>query len=66
MTNPTKFNLSEKIKFDETGNIGLFVEKDVKEFIRLLKEDIALEFEDDCHLDWLNIKIDKLAGEELK
>jgi len=68
MTNPTKFNLSEKIFRCETSRRGFIVinEEDVKEFIRLLKEDIALEFEGDSHLDWLNIKIDKLAGEKLK
>ena len=71
MTNPAEFNLSEKMKwaYSEEGFVnGLDVipVNDVKEFIKRLKEDIALEFEGDSHLDWLNIKIDKLAGEKLK
>lgn len=63
----TEFNLSEKIEmYDTTDEPPFFEEaiksKDVKEFIRLLKEKV---------IDWceeyenLNIEIDKLAGEKL-
>jgi UDP-glucose 4-epimerase len=63
-----EFNLSDKAMFN--GNKPLcFREDDVKEFIRLLKEELNdwKEIKDMCLTEWnvLEYKIDKLAGEEL-
>jgi len=54
----TEFNLSEKMK--DWVKPTYKEEKDVKEFIRLLKE----EFENNESLD-INETIDKLAGDKL-
>jgi hypothetical protein len=71
----TDFNLSEKAKEQQIscpdGRIGCLVyhfkrvysEEDVKEFIRLLKEEVKVSFE--VTTDYFNRVIDKLAGEEL-
>jgi len=56
MTNPTKFNLSEKIEGEDV--FKWISVADIKEFIRLLKEKIRLRS---------NVEIiDKLCGEKLK
>jgi hypothetical protein len=59
------FNLSEKelIFNDEDGFVdasGMYDEKEVKEFIRLLKEKF-----NECEMDGVVAYIDKLAGEKL-
>lgn len=58
------FVLSDKIRFDETGNIGLFMEKDVKEFIRRLKEEWIKWLSDENEYRF-DVMIDKLAGSKL-
>ena len=57
-----EFNLSEKIEFEGDGGVDWLKIKDVKEFIRLLKEKLRNFYGKNC--SWLN-EIDKLAGEEL-
>ena len=63
----SEFNLSEKIQMDsEYLDWEMLKIEDVKEFIRLLKE----EMNDDDSLDYstqveIERKIDKLAGEKL-
>ena len=63
----TEFNLSEKIGIPKLAVIPV---KDVKEFIRLLKEGLAQKIIDKnlADLDMIEILviIDKLAGEKLK
>ena len=57
----SEFNLSDKIQEEEemeAEEFGLKIE-DVKEFIRLLKEEILLDY------NWVCPIIDKLAGEKL-
>lgn len=56
-----EFNLSEKQLEVMTSGLKLYEEKDVKEFIRLLKEEMY------CYSDKeiIDMKIDKLAGEKL-
>lgn len=78
-----EFNLSEKFQFGEEFATGerFYLEEDVKEFIKRLKEDFVKNFQDACAYqllhrkndeeaydlmnDWFCHKIDKLAGEEL-
>ena len=70
-----EFNLSEKIDEVEAGPLGyapqsILYKQDVKEFIRLLKEEISKTFQkweiDSLVQEEELDKIDKLAGEELK
>ena len=56
----TDFNLSDKIK-DEMGNFHFCEVEDIREFIRLLKEELKIR----GYGDWYRKKIDKLAGEAL-
>jgi len=58
----TDFNLSSKI-CKQDGYMDALETKDVKEFIRLLKDTGHLKNCDGC-MNIMN-KIDKLAGEEL-
>ena len=63
------FNLSEKIKFvkKESGNWKhVFYEKDIAEFIRLLKEEIEKRFGKHLHMPYMNDLIDRLAGEKFQ
>ena len=65
MTNPAVFNLSEK-EWTNKSYTG-YLKDDVKEFIRLLKEEISMIFyncKDECGMT--DLIIDKLAGEKLK
>jgi len=76
MEKQTEFNLSEKIKIlndfsNHNEPFACFELKDVKEFIRLLKEEIKLEQEEqnsfkedkeDVNFEYI---IDKLAGDKL-
>jgi len=71
MTNPAEFNLSKKVFQDFKGKDNIYFEKDVKEFIRLLKErfeyldnEVGEICENDRYMIWN--EIDKLAGEKLK
>ena len=74
MTNPTEFNLSEKRFYTEIGfdkdmemQIGWqYLEEDVKEFIRLLKERFGEWIYETEDLACAFSIIDKLAGEKLK
>jgi len=72
MKKMTKFNLSEKIKTDGQDLVGddytILETKDVREFIRLLKEEMTIKNKE--YLGELDINdaiqiIDKLAGEKL-
>ena len=61
------FNLSKKVFQDFKGKDNIYFEKDVKEFIRRLKEEITkgcMGTSANCYL--IKKEIDKLAGEELK
>lgn len=72
----TEFNLSEKIaiiyEVSPSGETWTYyAHKDVKEFIRLLKEEFReLSYKDEewisQSLDTIEDRIDKLAGEKLK
>ena len=72
MTNPAVFNLSEKRKRDYEDIVEdtfyIYSEKDVKEFIRRLKEELCFRNSvlDDEQENWVSNKIDKLAGKNLK
>ena len=71
-----EFNLSDKIRYVEDYNlsdekvvhqaveVGVVEIKDVKEFIRLLKEKIKSNSGCEYMLNWEDI--DKIAGEKLK
>ena len=61
------FNLSEKIGFYESGPFGAhaYLDEDVKEFIRLLKERLNNKHKIQDN-KWLFQEIDKLAGEKLR
>jgi len=68
-----QFNLSDKIhQMPFTENSNCINVKDVKEFIKQLKEEIhsvcdmeTTTNEDIIVLDWVSNKIDKLAGKDL-
>lgn len=65
-----EFKLSEK-GFWRIGKGNIFLEEDVKEFIRLLKEEIDNYQEDYANLDIIQKHhaleiIDKLAGEKFR
>ena len=69
--NKEEFNLS-KFRIDHEG-YGEYLEEDVKEFIRLLKEKVqeivtgkAYYYSNTKKSDFLTLEIDKLAGEKLK
>ncbi len=62
----TEFNLSdERVNWNESHHINYYLEKDVKEFIKLLKEEVSsgLRIIDGETVPKI---IDKLAGEKLK
>ena len=66
-----EFNLSDKIieVDDYTNDEGIFIE-DVKEFIRLLKEELRKRYNQKYDfnindLEWALDKIDELAGDKL-
>lgn len=60
-----KFNLSEKIFLeDDAETEGNFEKKDVKEFIKLFKEEASLRFGVLTARDMREM-IDRLAGEKL-
>ena len=67
----TEFNLSEKIEHSYDAYCGtgtdLINPEDVKEFIRLLKEEIHIDIEFHSDIDETNCYkvIDKLSGEKL-
>lgn len=68
-----KMTLSDKRKFFQWGFMkeGYYLEEDVKEFIKELKEEIDNAQEDYGNLDWISKKqaldiIDKRVGEKLK
>ncbi len=62
-----EFNLSEKIQDHGNGITRYYCDKDVKEFIRLLKKNMKWDFEnpEGYSLNMLYERIDKLAGEKL-
>ena len=72
MTKETEFNLSEKIHRERVKwKTEVIDKKDVKEFIRLLKErvrhlDIYEGLWSEAEREALFIEIDKLAGDKLK
>lgn len=51
-----EFNLSEKRSFEPIWQIGVYLEEDIKEFIKRLKHNAP---------HWLIRKIDKLSGDKL-
>ena len=55
------FNLSEKI----FGTMKVITQEDVKEFIRLLKEEIKIEGIEKSRVNAIFFDIDKLAGDKL-
>ena len=69
-----EFNLSEKIIFNGLSeekvkdwkdyDFAIIQRKDVKEFIRLLKEEIGIGIDHSLFIEQLDI-IDKFAGDEL-
>jgi len=62
----SEFNLSEKKRFRGDGD---YFHKDVKEFIRLLKEELPefMYYKQGSEIGkFIHIVIDKLAGENLK
>jgi hypothetical protein len=69
MKTAKQFNLSKKrlIIFKNTrGNYGYYPEEDVKEFIRLLKDEVYnLEERKILDASMVSFKIDKLAGDKL-
>lgn len=64
-----EFNLSEKVSKAHPTIIGgeIIDARDVKEFIRLLKEDIldGDDINSSVNIKWLLNNIDKLAGDKL-
>lgn len=62
----TEFNLSEKIWNDgQEGCNNMFYEEDIKEFIRLLKEELDNRIISNTANEICKEIIDKLAGEKL-
>ena len=68
----TEFNLSEKIlwhnKMGELMSLlpdDILLKKDVKEFIRLLKDSMEEQLADISDYNYIIEQIDKLVGEEL-
>ena len=72
-----EFNLSDKRKLITKGNLmdiihkkPIYNQEDVKEFIKRLKDDLYLfwqeELRESCNWEDINFKIDKLAGDDLK
>ena len=59
-----EFDLSKKINEEDFGRLDSILVKDVKEFIRLLKFEIAGNYCVRIQKELYN-KIDKLAGEKL-
>lgn len=59
MKNQEEFNLSEKIYI--TGLGDMYLEEDVKEFLRLLKERLPKRVND----YFIHLIIDELAGDKL-
>ena len=61
----TEFNLSGKSVIKEGSMLDWYSEVSVKEFIRLLKEEISKDYVGILLRD-LNDKINKLVGDKLK
>lgn len=59
-----EFNLKEKRETSRNGAYNVYPEEDVKEFIRLLKEEYKSR-RPKAETWFLEIIIDKLAGEKL-
>lgn len=61
-----EFNLSDKIVKESLTKDLIYLEKDVKEFIRLLKEEIYLKQVEGLNFEIAEKVIDALAGDKLK